>query len=65
MERIHRRVIMKELATVTELDLTVNNKPRMRTDPVSEAYGDNYNFASLTRWLARWYKCFSYSPKKK
>jgi len=56
---------MKELARINEFDLTVNNKPRLRTSPVELSYGENYNYASLTRWLARWYKCYSYSPKSK
>lgn len=54
---------MKELASISEFDLTVNNKPRMRTDTIDKTYGEEFNFASLTRWLARWYKCYSYSPK--
>lgn len=56
---------MKELAKINELDLTINNKPRLRTNPVELSYDENYNYAALTRWLARWYKCYSYSAKSK
>lgn len=54
---------MKELCTVKGLDLTVNNKPRIYTEEPSELYPSNFNYAALSRWLARWYKCFCYSPK--
>lgn len=56
---------MKELPIVKELDLTVNNKPRFRKDEIEETYGENFNYISLTRWLARWYKCYEYKPKNK
>ena len=55
---------MKNLGTIKEVDITVNNKPRFYKDPIEDLYGDKYNFASLTRWLARWYKCFCYKPKQ-
>ena len=54
---------MKELGTVSKLDLSVNNKPRLYTEPIDKVYGEKYNFMSLSRWLARWYKCFCYRPK--
>lgn len=56
---------MKELPTLKELDLTVNNKPRLYTEPIDGVYEDTYKFHSLSRWFARWYKCYCYSPKKK
>ncbi len=54
---------MKELGTIKEVDITVNNKPRFYKDPIEDLYGDKFNYVSLTRWLARWYKCFCYRPK--
>lgn len=53
---------MKELAEIYELDITVNNKPRMRKDPASLTYGEQFNYIGLARWLARWYKCYAYKP---
>lgn len=53
---------MKELGVIKKLDLSVNNKPRLYTDSIDKTYGEKYNFISLTRWLARWYKCFCYRP---
>ncbi len=55
---------MKELGTISKLDLSVNNKPRLYTEPIDKVYGEKYNFMSLSRWLARWYKCFCYKPKQ-
>lgn len=55
---------MKELGVIRKLDLTVNNKPRLFTDSINKTYGEGYNFMSLSRWLARWYKCFCYKPKQ-
>lgn len=56
---------MKEFCTIKKLDLTVNNKPRIYTDEPTGIYPPNFNYASLSRWLARWYKCYCYSPKIK
>lgn len=53
---------MKQLPVIKELDLTINNKPRLYTDPIHSTYGKEYKFHSLTRWLARWYKCYCYTP---
>lgn len=55
---------MKELGSIKEIDITINNKPRFYKDTIENLYGAKYNFASQTRWLARWYKCYCYTSKK-
>ena len=55
---------MKDLVRISEVNMAVTNRPRLITDPVEKTYPKGFKFISLTRWLARWYKCFSYHPKK-
>ncbi len=56
---------MKDLCDIKKVDITVNNRPRMYCDNPEGLYPSGYNYASMSRWLARWYKCFCYEPKKK
>lgn len=54
--------MFSELPKADFADMTINLKARMITECPEKVYGDNANYLSLTRWMARWYKCYAYRP---
>lgn len=55
---------MKNPIKISAVNMSVTNRPRLLSDPVEKTYPSGFKFISLTRWMARWYKCFSFHPKK-